>query len=122
MKMLYIKISLCFTYLLQKCMPTNHLNAYNNAPMGFPQRGRAQQACSVVLTTSFVDRQNGLCAIFFTARSPDLHSCTAFFLNKGKIIKDTHSNYPVCLCFAKWYNPTSNYSILKTLYDLKVTL
>ena len=82
MKMLYIKISLCFTYLLQKCMPTNHLNAYNNAPMGFPQRGRAQQACSVVLTTSFVDRQNGLCAIFFTARSPDLHSCTAFFLNK----------------------------------------
>ena len=80
----WCKISLCFTYLLQKCMPTNHLNAYNNAPMGFPQRGRAQQACSVVLTTSFVDRQNGLCAIFFTARSPDLHSCTAFFLNKGK--------------------------------------
>ena len=40
MKMLYIKISLCFTYLLQKCMPTNHLNAYNNAPMGLPQRGR----------------------------------------------------------------------------------
>ncbi len=40
MKMLYIKISLCFTYLLQKCMPTNHLNAYNNAPMGFPQRGK----------------------------------------------------------------------------------
>gem|GEM_PF-2356004 len=45
---------------------------------------RAQQACSVVLATSFVDRQNGLCAIFFTARSPDLHSCKAFFLNKGK--------------------------------------
>ena len=84
MKMLYIKISLCFTYLLQKCMPTNHLIAYNNAPMGFPQCGRAQQACSVVLAASFVDRQNGLCAIFFTARSPDLHSCTAFFLNKGK--------------------------------------
>ena len=41
MKMLYIKISLCFTYLLQKCMPTNHLNAYNNAPMGFPQRKRS---------------------------------------------------------------------------------
>ncbi len=80
----WCKISLCFTYLLQKCMPTNHLNAYNNAPMGFPQRGRAQQACSVVLTTSFVDRQNGLCAILFTARSPDLHSCTAFFLKKGK--------------------------------------
>ena len=39
MKMLYIKISLCFTYLLQKCMPTNHLNADNNAPMGFHQRG-----------------------------------------------------------------------------------
>ena len=37
-----------------------------------------------------------------------------FFLTK-EIIKDTHSNYPVCLCFAKWYNPTSNYSILKTL-------
>ncbi len=65
-------------------MPTNHLNAYNNAPMVFPQRGRAQQACSVVLATSFVDRQNGLCAIFFTAWSPDLHSCTEFFLNKGK--------------------------------------
>ena len=40
MKTLYIMISLCFTYLLHKCMPTNHLNAYNNAPMGFPQRGR----------------------------------------------------------------------------------
>ena len=60
----WCKISLCFTYLLQKCMPTNHLNAYNNAPMGFPQRARAQQACSVVLTTSFVDRQNGLCHFF----------------------------------------------------------
>ena len=40
--------------------PTNHLNAYNNALMGFPQRCKAQQACSVVLATSFVDRQNGL--------------------------------------------------------------
>ena len=79
----WCKISLCFTYLLQKCMPTNHLNAYNNAPMGFPQRG-AQQACYVVLATSFVDHQNGLCAIFFTAWSPDLHSCTAFFINKVK--------------------------------------
>ncbi len=84
MKMLYIKISPCFTYHFKKCMPTNHLNAYNNALMGFPQRVKAQQACSVVLATSFVDRQNGLCAIFFTARSPDLHLCTAFFLNKEK--------------------------------------
>ena len=52
--------------------------------MGFPQRGKAQQECSVALATSFVDRQNGLCAIFFTASSPDLHLCTAFFLNKEK--------------------------------------
>jgi len=41
MKMLYIKISLCFTYLLQKCMPTNHLNAYTAyvpffSPLGVP--------------------------------------------------------------------------------------
>ena len=60
----WCKISLCFTYLLQKCMPTNHLNAYNNAPMGFPQRGRAQQACSVVLATSFVDRQTAYVPFF----------------------------------------------------------
>ncbi len=65
MKMLYIKISLCFTYPFQKCIPINHLNAYNNALMGFTQRGKTQQACSIVLATSFVDRQNnGLCAIF----------------------------------------------------------
>jgi len=82
MKMLYIKISLCFTYLLQKCMPTNHLNAYNNAPMGFPQRGRAQQACSVVLTTSFVDRQNGLCAIFSPLGVPICIHVQRFFLTK----------------------------------------
>ncbi len=84
MKMLYIKILTCFTYPFQKCMPTNHLNAYNNALMGFPQQGKAQQACSVVLATSFVDRQNGPCAIFSTTKSPYLHSCTAFFLNKEK--------------------------------------
>ena len=65
MKMLYIKISPCFTYPFQKCIPTNYLNAYNNAQMGLPLRGRAQQACSVVLATSFVDRQNGLCATIF---------------------------------------------------------
>ena len=84
MKMLYIKIFSCFTYPFQKCMPTNHLNAYNNALMDSPQCCKAQQACSVVLATSFVDRQNGLCAIFLTASVPDLHSCTAFFLNKEK--------------------------------------
>ena len=65
-------------------MPTNHLNAYNNSLTGLPQRGKAQQACSVILATTFVDRQNRLCAIFFTARSPDLHSCTVFFLNEEK--------------------------------------
>ena len=78
MKMLYIKISPCFTYHFNKYMLTNHLNAYNNTLMGFPQRGKAQQACSVVLATTFVDRQNGLSAIYFTPSSPDLHSCTAF--------------------------------------------
>ena len=84
MKMLYIKISPCFTYHFNKYMLTNHLNAYNNALIGFPLRAKEQQACSVVLATSFVDRQNGLCAIFLTASVPDLHSCTAFFLNKEK--------------------------------------
>ena len=84
MKMLYINISPFLRYHFHKCIPTNHLIAYNKALMGFTQRGKAQQACSVVLATSFVDRQNGLCAIFFTARSPDLHSCTAFFLTKEK--------------------------------------
>ena len=65
MKMLYIKISPCFAYPFQKCMPTNNLNAYDNALMGFPQRGKAQQAFSVVLATSFVDRQNGPMCHFF---------------------------------------------------------
>ena len=79
-------------------MPTNHLIAYNNALMGFTQRGKAQQACSVVLAMSFVDRQNGLCAIFFTARCPDLHSCTAFFLpNKNN---KRHSFKLSCVCIA----------------------
>ncbi len=40
MKTLYIKIFTCFTYPFHKCMPTNRLNAYNNALMGFPQRGK----------------------------------------------------------------------------------
>ncbi len=44
MKMLYIKISPCFTYRFQKFMLANYPNAYNNALFGFPQRGKAQQA------------------------------------------------------------------------------
>ncbi len=30
----------------------------SNALMDFPQRGKVQQACSIVVATSFVDRQN----------------------------------------------------------------
>ena len=83
MKMLYMNISKCFTHPFKKYKPTNHLNAYNKLLMGFLQRGKAKQARSVVLATSCVDRQNGLCATF-AIRSPDLHLCTAFFLNKEK--------------------------------------
>ena len=32
--------------IIQKCMKTNHLNAYNNALMGYPQRGKARYSNS----------------------------------------------------------------------------
>ncbi len=84
MKMLYIKIYPCFTYLFQKCMPTYNFSAYNKSLIGFPQSSKAQQAYSVVLTTSFVDRQTAYVPLFFFARTPDLHLCTAFFLYTEK--------------------------------------
>ena len=42
MKMLHINISPCFTYHFKKHTPTNHLNAYNNTLIGYPQGGKAQ--------------------------------------------------------------------------------
>ncbi len=91
MKMLCIKISKCFTHPFKEYKPTNHLNAYNNTLMGFPQRVKAQQACSVVLATSFVDRQNGLCGIFSPLGVPICIHVQRFFLtkknNKGHPIK-----------------------------------
>ncbi len=100
MKMLHINISPCFTYHFKKHTPTNHLNAYNNALIGFPQRGKAQQACSVVLATSFVDRQNGLCAILSPLEVP-IYICVQRFFLKSTIIKDTQSNHPVCELLCK---------------------
>ncbi len=50
--------------------------------MSFPQRSKAQQACSVVLATCFLlPDKNGLCATFI-ASIPDLHFLQRFYLNK----------------------------------------
>ena len=82
-------------------MPTNHLIAYNSALMGFTQRGKAQQACSVVLASSFVDRQNGLCAIFFLRQESRFAFMYSVFSYQRKIIKETHLDYPVCELLCK---------------------
>ncbi len=82
MEMLYIKISPCFAYHFQKCMPTNHSNAYNKSVIGFPQRGKgATGVFRRFGNVFFLPDKNGLCATFI-ASIPDLHFLQRFYLNK----------------------------------------
>ena len=72
-------------------MPTNHLIAYNNELMGFTQRGKAQQACSVVLATSFVIVKTAYVPFFSPPGVPICIHVQRFFLpkknNKGHSFK-----------------------------------
>ena len=72
-------------------MPTYNFSAYNKSLIGFPQSSKAQQAYSVVLTTSFVDRQTAYVPLFFLLGLPICIYVQRFFFtrknNKGREYK-----------------------------------
>ena len=113
MKTLYIKIFKCFTYHFQKCMTTNHLNAYHNLHCSHAPRGNA----STDALRPTVCLREKVCGEKFNAERRRKHSHG----DRGNDNKNTQSNHQLCLCFAKQYNFTSNSSIFKTLYIAPLT-